>query len=115
MDETKWYNLGDDAVWIKQIVNTYVYNQNEYTYCCEMTPSHWLEPVYTSIVVNDDTPDDIREDLYDKYGNTSYEGCYMHVSAVKAHVEKNPKMHDVYGEAESIDDAREYYQGNYVL
>lgn len=116
MDETKYYHMREgDERYIKQIFQTYLYDQNEYTYCCELTPSHWLEPVYTSIVFADDTPDDIRDELDSLYCYEGKEGYYMHVSAVKGYVGRNPGNHHVYGEAEDMDEAREYYQGNWVL
>lgn len=116
LDETRHYNLGDDAKHIKQILNTYVYDQHEYTYCCEITPSHYLEPVYTAIVFADDISDDLRDELQDRYGyEQSSEGFYMHVRSVRSYVAKHTDRHHVYGEAESLDDAREFYQGNCVL
>ncbi len=116
IDETKSYDLPPgDSRWITQILQTYVYDQHEYTYLCELTPSHYLEPVYTSIVFAPDTPDDVREELQKLYECCAYEGTYLHVSYVRFYVEQHPNRHDVYGEAESMDEAREYYQGNWVL
>lgn len=115
-DEMRFYNIApDDAKWIKAIWQSYVYDQNEYTYCCELTPSHYLEPVYTSIELVDDAPDELRDELDGKYCGEPTEPSYRHVAGLKAYVEKHPHRHHVHGEADSLDEAREYYQGNHVL
>lgn len=107
LDETRYCRIdAADAPYIDRIFGVYVYDAAEYTYCCELMPSHWLEPVYTTVHCKPDTPDDIREALQEKYAHCGMDGYYMHVRSV-------PTTERVrYGKADSIDDVREYYQGN---
>ncbi len=44
IDETKYWNLPEYPE-IKSIWTCYLTDFNEETFCCELTPSYWLEPV----------------------------------------------------------------------
>jgi hypothetical protein len=50
----KWVKIDETRHWaeewraknkIKKIVSTYIFNANEVTHCCEITPSYWLEHI----------------------------------------------------------------------
>lgn len=121
MDETQYYNIAEeDRPHIKQILGVYLYQPDVRTFCCELTPSYWLEPLYTTIIFADhvygEGPDDVADnDLMDeldnKYAHEPMEGCYVHCRVIKARPFA-PLEHIEGGEFESEEEAREYYQGN---
>jgi len=46
IDNTDAYQLApDEAEVTKKIIEVYIYDMNEYTFCCEVTPSRWLVPI----------------------------------------------------------------------
>lgn len=66
LDETKHWNLSDeDKPFVKAIMGVYFYDANEYTYCCEITPSHYLRGLRGSICFRAGTPDDVMERITD--------------------------------------------------
>lgn len=118
IDETRHWNIDEaDKPFIERIVGIYFYDAREYTYCCEITPSHHLRYVQDSIFFKSDTPDEKRDELINKYETYNGEDCYMHVSTVKG-IGDEWKRH--FGEVddphverdEQEDYVREYYQGN---
>jgi hypothetical protein len=114
--ETGYYRIDpEDAPFIKDIFQTYVFDMNERTFCCEITPSYSLEPVYTSVEFTTDTPDEVRERLSEKYECEPSDHSYMHCSRVQGYIKAHPDRHHHYGEGESLDEAREFYQGNHVI
>lgn len=125
LDETEYYNIAEeDRPHIKKILGVYMYQPDVRTHCCELTPSYWLEPLYTTIVFADhvygEGPDDsieallILQDLIDsldnKYAHEPMEGCYVHCRVIQARPFNSEHIEG--GEFESEEEAREYYQGN---
>lgn len=82
-DDTDYYNLGDDAKWIERIENVYLYDSGQITHCCELAGSHYLEHIYTAIDFVDSTPDEVREELHDRYGCEVLDGMYVHAGGIK--------------------------------
>ena len=77
LDETEFYNLDPaDAKHIKRIFGAYVFDRNQQTHLCELTPSYYLIYLYTSIEFADD---DTREALDEKYAHEATDdGDYIH-------------------------------------
>lgn len=118
LDETGYWSIDEaDRPYIEKIVGVYFYDANEYTYCCEITPSYFLRSLGSSIWFTSDTPDDKREELDVKYReHESYDDHYMHVRAVKG-IPEDRKHHfgtldDAEPEDNQEDCVREYYSGN---
>jgi len=113
-DETRYYRIDPgDKKHIKAIFGVYIYNKNEHTHVAEITPSYWLEPLHTVVLFKGPRPDEsLRDELEQKYGYEPMDGTYMHVYSVDVYVKKHPKLHFQYGEAEDIEEVREYWQGN---
>lgn len=110
LDETRHYNIAaEDRPFIEKIIGVYVLDTNEHTYCCEITPSHWCEHVYDSVVTTYDTPDDVRDRLDEQYAHCGSDGMYLHVSSVDRLPTDQKRT---YGVCEDLDEAREYFQGN---
>lgn len=80
----------------------YLYTPETATFCCEITPSYDLEPLY--YVSEHRASDALNEQLMDAIGDP----CYVHCRTIKAKPD-TMKTHD---EFESLEEAREYWQGN---
>ena len=80
----------------------YLYDADEGTYCCEITPSYWLEAVFfeTENTIDDDLHGDIQMGLFD---SSHYRHCWD---------AKRLPTQTVTTEFESFEEAREYFQGN---
>lgn len=123
IDETAHWNLDDeDRPYIEKMMGLYIYDRNEHTYCCELTPSYYLRFIGGSIWYTDAVTDEIKDRISDKYADSLYSGddCYMWVAHVEAMAEE---YKDHYGEfneesyaeltpVEMEDAVREYYNGN---
>jgi hypothetical protein len=110
IDETKYYTLAkDDAALIKAIHNVYVYNADEHTYCCEFTPSFYLDPLYTYIEFVDGVSENDRERCEENYCYENSEGMYLHCRLLDTMTVKDC------GEFETFEDAREHLQGNWPI
>lgn len=101
IDETEY--LGDKCRdQVGRLFTIYLYDADERTHCCELTPSHWLEAVFfeTTGQIDDDLADDLNQGLY-------YSSHYRHCRDV----EKLPTMTVTY-DFEDFEEAREYFQCN---
>jgi len=118
-DETVHWNIAEeDKPYIEKMMGVYFYDRSEYTYCCEVTPSYWLRHLGNVAYCRWDTPDEVRERIYDKYEIGGYDdSCYMHVRVVEAiPAERKVRYGLVDGWADEKDrgeeQVREYWQGN---
>lgn len=103
-----------------EIVETscvYMYDTEQYTYCCELTPSHWLEPLYRNVSFQDDISDERREELLEDWGFVTAEDAhYQHASRVKpAHLADHSKDDPDETPQEVWNSWRESWQGNCPL
>ena len=88
-DETKDYNIDpSDKRYIKAIFGVYIFDKNSHTYAAELTPSYWLEPVYTTIDFTDSDLE-MRDHLDQKYAHEGMEGMYVHVHTLDAYFKKH--------------------------
>ena len=80
----------------------YLYDADEGTYCCEITPSYWLEAVFfdTENMIDDDLHGDLQQGLYD---SSHYRHCWD---------AKRLPTQTVTTEFESFEEAREHFQSN---
>jgi len=87
LNETEFYALPDEhKPYIRAIRGVYLYDANQRTYCCELTPSYFLIFLYNSVLLTEEGQalnDEAKEALYDVYETeNSGEDCYMHVADV---------------------------------
>lgn len=113
VDETAGWNLKPElSKWIDRILAHYAYNRRVATYCCEITPSYWLDCLTYDAHTKPDCPEEIRDEIHNELLSVSREGCYMHVSSIEALAKKNPQWHTVLGdkepEAENTDQTPEW-------
>jgi len=120
-NETRGWNLPVEyRPYVERIMGVYFYDATERTYCCEITPSYCLRFLYNYVVFTSDTPDDVREELSERFSNDfahDGEDLYMHCRAVDG-IPSSRKRHygatspDCEDESDRQDEVREHYQGN---
>jgi hypothetical protein len=112
IDEMEFFNIDEaDCPFIEAIIAVYCYDQREHNFLCEGSPSYSLHGVHYSVHLADDTPEYLREDLFEKYGSEYPEDTYMPVWRVEA----LPGQIDM-GELdddENVRDVIEELQGNW--
>jgi hypothetical protein len=116
IDETRHWNPDFLAKYgIERMVAVYVYDANTYTYCCELTPSHWLEFIETQPETKEWLEDnEVREEMYDAIMEAQFQcdnDCYMHVHAVAEGRANIIEVGSLEG-CEDLEEGREYAQGN---
>ncbi len=97
IDETAHWNLPEKlSKHIKTINTVYVFNRNEHTHCCELTPSYWMSCVDYDIIWHPEfyeTPncERLRDYAFNLLNNVArFESdCYMHVRSVEALLAKS--------------------------
>lgn len=108
INDTKYFNFKEeDKSFIKEIRSVYMYNPESSTHCAEITPSHYLEYLYTYLICDIDTPDNVQDELDERYCHENGEDIYMHCADVR----KLPNIKEC-GEFETMEEAREYLCGN---
>lgn len=108
VNDTQFCTIAEeDRPYVKAVLTVYFYTPEERTHCCEITPSYDLRYLYTTLDLDLDTPEEKREELYEKWCTEPGEDTYMHCSRVE-------KMSDLKecGDFDDMDEAREYLQGN---
>ncbi len=120
LDFTRYFTIDEeDKPFIKAIKAVFFYEPDVATYCCELTPSYFLEYLYTYVEYKDadDRPEStdkeseaIRARCDERYCYEQTDDFYMHCSAVKA---LTPQREC--GEFENADEAREHLQGNWPI
>lgn len=118
VNETPYYEFGkEDASLIERVYTVYVFNRSEHTYCCQLTPSYFLEPAYTELILTDyDVSEEKKEELDEKYCMVSWEDAhYANVYSIERYIKDNPSLVDVYGYAEDIESVLDYYSGNHLF
>ena len=95
-----------------KVYDYYLYDANQTTNCCELTPSYYLFCVYT------ETENTLSETKYDEFEyNDSHENIYMHCAdADKLKTEDQTELNFEYDNDEdyfeSISDVEEYFLDN---
>lgn len=116
IDETRYWNeafvagLGPGA----KLIATYVYDETERTYCCEMTPSYWLEYLGTHVEsgreLTEEEWEKVHEFIMQGDAENGEAGHYRHCSDVR-----RLKPQDLPGKVscDTMDEVREYWNGNH--
>lgn len=120
-----------DKQFIKRIWDVWVYDKNQHTHCCELTPSYSLIHLYTEVELSDKgsaLPDAKKDEIYERYEHEPTDDKYVHVSDIDRLEEillKKPFRYYVYGNpGVSFDDVdrdqqmeslREHFNANHPL
>jgi len=67
-----------ETPFIERILAVYIFDQNEVAHLCEAEASHYLHGVHYSVILKEDTPDDIAEYIDEIYGVGGPDDTYMH-------------------------------------
>lgn len=107
VDVSEYYR--DLPIEVEKILDVYVYDANTNVYVCSLTPSREMHHVYTTVQVVDDTSDERRDELEQAFGYGDTEP----VIYMGTEVDRLPFVAYRTADADtSIDDVREYFQGN---
>jgi RimJ/RimL family protein N-acetyltransferase len=135
LDETGHWNIdAEHAPYIKAIRGVYLFDRNERTHCCEITPSHYLIHLYDQVIFTDageELDDYAKDDIYQTYEYTGQsEDIYVHCRTVDRMIAKATKpglnfdhYHDgtvnaPYADtkhAEQMEALREHFCGNHYI
>lgn len=129
--ETENYFIDDeDKPHIREIRGVYLFDRNCRTFCCEMTPSHYLIYLYDQVVFNDGVPEETASALVEKYEYLGGEDRYVHCHSVEALIKpedgpncchlgtpfyrtgRGPVPYDEMSRDEQMDSLRETYSTN---
>ncbi len=105
LDETDRYQIASaDQRHVKQIRGVYLFNRNQRTCCCELTPSYFLIHLYDQVILTEggDKLDDFARDrLFQEYENCGGDNCYVHCSTIEKIIERSdPCIVSQYGDPE---------------
>lgn len=106
IDETDHYTLPlEYQPYIKAIIAVYLYDANERTHLCELTPSHfmrYLHHVVRLTEAGENLCQKGREELYDEYETDNFnEDQYMHCRDLeRLAAAGTPENYDHYGATE---------------
>lgn len=98
IDETVHYTFPvKDRPYIEKVLAVYLYDANERTHLCELTPSHYMYFLYNTVIPTnaiDELSDEQREALYDLYEIENFgENQYMHCSDLERLAKAKPKLY----------------------
>ncbi len=92
LDETTHYFISPaDRPYIEQIRGAYLFDRNQCTHCCELTPSYYLIYLYNQVLLTekgnalDDHAQNRLFQQYEHYGDD----CYVHCHTVERIIERN--------------------------
>ncbi len=92
LDETGHYNIDPaDAPYIAAIHGVYVFDRNQQTHCCELTPSYYLIHLYDSVLFTGDVSDEKREELDEKYCYCESDDIYVHCHEIDLMIARNKR------------------------
>jgi hypothetical protein len=114
VDYTQHWNMtASDKALIERIISVYIYDANECTHLCELTPSHFLIGLHHSVHFTPEATEEDCERIYGFVDDSPCEDIYLHCSAVEKFT-----YTDSYGpvdpdDTDPMETVREYYQGNW--
>ena len=121
---------------IARIEEVYLYDKNQHTHCCELTPSYYLIHLYTRVIFSpkgDKLNEHEQDEIFQAYEHEVTEECYVHCHEIDAletqakpftyHIHGDPEFGDAADEFENEEDfhdsvmdaLREHFQGNYPI
>lgn len=126
-DETGNYRIAEKhRPFIQSIRGVYLFNRNEETYCCELTPSYFLIHLYDEVIFEGEVSEELRDEISQKYEHCGGDDIYVHCRTIDSLMPGHrPGWIHHYGNTEvSYDDSdyneqmeglREHFCGNHVL
>lgn len=110
IDETEYYNIAPEhRQHISQIRGVYLFDTNQVTHCCELTPSYYLIHLYNEVIFTDgdDLDDGTRDEIEQNYAHEGSDDIYVHCHTVDGMIETAKRFtHHHYGHTGvSLDDS----------
>ncbi len=128
---SKWNFRDEDKPYIDQIHSVYLFDQNEITHCCELTPSYYLIHLYDEVILSEaggELSEEKKSELYEFYESPVVDNCniYVHCYMIDEIVKENKRSrHYHYGETgisfedvsveDQMESLRERYNCNHML
>jgi len=127
LDETDHYNIAPaDQPHIAKIRGVYLFDINQQTCCCEMTPSYYLIHLYDQVILTDDGKslnESAKDEIDQRYASEGGNNIYVHCHTIDALIETTEHYH--YGATgvdydksdydEQMEGLQEYFYCNSVL
>lgn len=108
-DETEYWNFTpEDAPHIERMLGVYLTDRGVGTHLCSFESSYFMEFIDNVLECQPDTPDDVRDRLYDTYEH-HYDGSedhYRECGDVDRYIERHPELAHVFAD-ELPEDATE--------
>lgn len=126
-DETRNYRIAEKhRPLIQSIRGVYLFNKNEVTHCCELTPSYLLIHLYDEVVLAGEVSDELREKISEEYEHCGGDDIYVHCHTIEVdrgghrpgwvHHYGNPEVsYEDSDYNEQMEGLREHFCGNHVL
>jgi hypothetical protein len=101
----------EDRPNIQDIRGVYLFDRNERTFCCEMTPSYWLIHLYDEVVLTPEADDALgeceKDAIYQEYEYCGGDNIYVHCHTIEARIEANKRntVHHYGGTEVSYDES----------
>ena len=110
LDETRYVDECDRP-FIRQARGVYLFDRNQHTYCCEMTPSYYLIHLYDEILLTEEGEAlDDPDRLYETYECCNGDDRYAHCRDIDAIIERDePFTVYHYGDTDADADADAEY------
>ena len=86
-DETEYYKIYPEHEGkIAKVYGVYLFDRNEITHCCEMTPSYFLTHLYDTVCLTPEADDTLTDEeksrIYEEYENEGGEDIYVHCHTI---------------------------------
>ena len=120
----------EDQPHIQDIRGVYLFDRNQRTFCCEMTPSYWLIHLYDEVILTPEADEALNESekdaIYQEYEYCGGDDIYVHchtIDGMISHSKPNAVHH--YGGTnvsfndsdydEQMEGLREHFSCNHCL
>lgn len=134
LNETEHYFIAEKhKPFIAEIRGVYMFDRNERTCLCELTPSYWLQHVSDTVILTPEADEKLTDEeksaIYEAYENEGSDDIYVHCHTIDAKIgvhwrKRRFKVYH-YGKTgvkysdssydEQIEGIMEYLRGNAVL
>ena len=132
-NETGYYVIADEHKnLIKEIRSVYIFDRNERTCCCEITPSYYLIHLYDEVILTDEAYDTLTDEQKEEIDNEyEYSGGednnhYVHCYEIDAIIQKRVRFQTYHAGKtgvkysdtpyeEQMESLREHYNANHCL
>lgn len=97
-EETPEWNFpGHLAPHVAKVWTVFLFDRNQQTHYCEITPSYWLMPLYTYAEFVGDPEDRVKDEIGEIIlSNQDYEGGYCHCHTIDPLIKQGDRTRVLY-------------------